>query len=283
MTTQPGTRIGDYLVGEPLGSGGAGTVHRATHVGSGQEVAIKVAAPRAAGSTTDLRREAEVLARAAHPNVVGLVEVVEDGADTWVVQELVDGPTLEDVLVAHGSLTPEQSLGVLRGALTGLAHVHTLGLVHGDLSPRNVVFDRAGTAKLADFGSARGTGESGATATPAFSSPEAVRGAGVGPAADVYSAAAVLHLLLTGRPVFPHRDAAAVLRAHVSEPAPALTGHGPHLAALLDRALAKDPAARPADGAAFLAELEEAAQRTYGPGWLGRSALTAVVGARVQR
>jgi serine/threonine-protein kinase len=112
-------------------------------------------------------------------------------------------------------------------------------------------------------------------------SPEVARGEPAGKTGDVYSAAAVLFLLLTGQPPFPAPDAATVMRRHIEEPAPALSGHGPELAALVARCLSKDPSDRPPDAAAMLAELEDAARRRYGAAWLSRSGLAALVLATV--
>ena len=210
-------------------------------------------------------------------------EATESGR-AYLVQEWVDGGPLSGVLLRHGRLTPAQSLGVLRGALTGLAHAHARGLVHGDISPGNIMLDTADMSKLVDFGLAVPTGSGGVagtpTGTPAFSSPEAATGRPMTARSDVYSAAAVLFLLLSGRLPFAG-DPAAVLAAHVSAAVPRLPDCGPELADLLIRAMAMDAAARPPDAAALLAELEEAAQRSYGAGWLQRSSVAGLAGASV--
>lgn len=254
-------------------------------------MAIKELSPVLLGTPGFLDRfrgEARILAELADPHVVRLYDDVETAQRAYLVQEWVQGAPLTDLLVRYGRLTGEQALGVLRGALTGLAHAHHRGLVHRDISPSNILLDLAGTSKLIDFGLAVPTGVSGAPAvpasgpssvvgTPAFDSPEAAAGAAVTPRSDVYSAAALLFLLLSGR--LPYAgDPVQVLRLHATAEIPRLTEAGPDLAELVARGMAKDPARRPADAGVFLAELEVAAERRYGTGWLARSSMAGLVG-----
>ena len=112
-------------------------------------------------------------------------------------------------------------------------------------------------------------------------SPEAVRGESLTTASDVYSTAAVLFTLLSGRPPFAGSDLAATMRRIAAEPVPALDGHGSDLQDLLRRSLSKDPTGRPQDARAFLAELEEAARRRFGAAWLQRASIAGLVAAGV--
>lgn len=288
MSETIGTTFGRYVVTGAAGSGSLGAVYRARHVELEREAAVKVlrAEVRASDAAlAGLRAEAAALARLDHPNVVALYEFVEEPQRAWLAEQWVDGAQLDDILRAHGRLTPEQALGVVAGALAGLAHAHDHGVVHRDVAAANVLADLAGTSMLVDFGLAvpvddvRGTsGATGIVGTPAYLSPEAARGEQVGRTGDVYSAAALLHHLLAGSPVFPGTAAQMVL-AHRDQPAPPLPDHGPALADLLQRALAKDPAVRPPDAGAFLAELEDAAERAYGAGWRARSSIAGLVAA----
>src|SRR4051794_27415794 len=266
----PMTAATSYEMLDRIGAGSTGTVYRARHTGSGEIVAIKevVDAVRTDPDALDrVRHEARLLAGLAHPNVVRLIDVVDEPDRMWLVLEYVEGSGLGRVLAEHGRLTPEQSLLVLRGALTGLGFAHQHGVVHGDVSLDNLLLPTDGTTKLVDFGLAAPAGTTGGVAaTPAFASPEIITGGARTPASDVYSAGAVLWTLLAGRPPFPGSDVAAVLRAHVEQPPPRLEGHGPDLADLLERALAKDPARRPPDGAALRGGLERPAERRPGAG-----------------
>jgi eukaryotic-like serine/threonine-protein kinase len=253
-------RFGSYEVLEQVAVGSTGTVFRARHTGSGRVVALKQLSPalRSAPGVLDaLRAEASVLRALDDPHVVALLDAGLDDDPPWIAEQWVDGPTLERLLQVHGQLTPEQGVGVLRGAVQGLAHAHGRGVVHRDVAPGNVLLDAAGTSMLVDFGLAAPVGDGTACGTPAFVSPEAASGQPVGPTGDVYSAGAVLFLLLSGRPPFPAGDVAQVLRAHRETPAPPLDGPADGLRELVGRCLAKDPTDRPADGAALLAELAE--------------------------
>lgn len=277
---------GFELVGR-VAEGSTGVVWLARQVELDRLVAIKELSPALRlrpGFLERFRAEAQTLALLDDPHVVRVFDYVEEPGRAYLVQEWVDGAPLSVVLAERGTLTAEQALGVLRGGLTGLAQAHERGLVHRDISPANILLDRDGTSKLVDFGLAAPTdqgitvGADTSVGTPAFSSPEAATGAPMTTRSDVYSAAAVLYLLLSGRLPYPG-DVAQVLQAHISAPVPTLDGHGPHLADLITRAMAKNPAERPADAAAFLAELEQAATQRYGAGWLSRSSVAGLVTA----
>jgi len=272
--------FGIYETLEAVAVGSTGTVYRARHTELGRLAAIKelnVEMRSQPGLLQRFRAEAEVLAGLDNPNIVAVYDYVEEPDRAWIAEEWVDGASLQTLLASHGSLTPEQSLGVLHGALSGLAYAHDRDLVHRDIAPTNILADMAGTSKLVDFGLAAPIGRTGACGTPAYVSPEAARNESVDKRSDVYSAAAVLFTLLSGRPPFPGHDAAEVLRRHIEATAPALENHGEHLRALCARAMEKNPDARPRDAAAFLAELEEAAERRYGAAWLGRASIAGLV------
>jgi hypothetical protein len=277
-------KLGAYTLLEAVGVGSTGTVWQAVQSDLGRVVAIKVLSPGVAQDL--LRAEARMLAALEHPNIVKVFDFAETGRDgtdepAWLAEEWVDGERL-DVLVSrlgNNRLTAEQAVGVIRGGLLGLAHAHRAGVVHGDISAGNILIDQQGTSKLIDFGLASMAGEATASGTPAFISPEAALGGELTPASDVYSAAAVLYYLLDGQPPFGSVDAATAIQRHVSQPPPMLAGHGDALSQLLVRAMAKEPAKRPQDAAAFLAELEAAADRRYGAGWLARSSIAGLVAA----
>ena len=272
--------FGLYESLETVAVGSTGTVYRARHTELARLAAIKelsVEMRSQPGLLERFRGEAEVLAGLDNPNIVAVYDYVEEPDRAWIVEEWVDGTSLHSLLASQGNLTPEQALGVLHGALTGLAYAHDRDLVHRDIAPNNILADLAGTSKLVDFGLAAPIGHTGACGTPAYVSPEAARSEPVDKRSDVYSAAAVLFTLLSGRPPFPGHDVADVLRRHIEDPAPLLENLGEHLRDLCARAMDKDPDVRPRDAAAFLAELEEAAERRYGAGWLGRASIAGLV------
>ena len=273
-------RIGRFEVEAEAGRGASSRVYRATDPATGEVVAVKqLVGGVPAEVRARLQAEIGVLTGLDHPHVVRLVDAGLDDDPPWLAQAWVDGLTLEQLLQVHGRLTAEQACGVLLGAAQGLGHAHSRRLLHRDVSPGNVLLDGSGTAMLVDFGLAAPVGSSGAVGTPAFVSPETASGLSVSPRSDVYAAGAVLFLLLEGRPPFPGADVDRVLAAHREQPPPPLTGDDDGLADLVGRCLAKDPLARPADGAALAAELEEQAQRRFGAGWLARASVAGLVAA----
>jgi len=263
-----------------LGSGGFGEVVLARHDASGTAVAIKYLRAELladAGFAGLFRAEAGVLASLDDPNVVRLYEYVESPAGAAIVMELVDGVSLRDILARQGKTTAEAALVVLQGSLLGLAAAHRRGVVHRDYKPENVLIDGAGASKLTDFGIAARAGDSPVPAgTLVYAPPEQFGGSPATPASDVYAATATFYECLTGRPPFTGDTAERLLFQHLSEPVPLEPVPGP-LRPLVAAGLAKDPGARPADGAALVAELRAVAGGAYGPGWedRGRSALAA--------
>src|SRR5687768_9077076 len=192
-----------------LGRGGMGVVDLARRP-DGSEVALKRLTLQ--GSTEDIararqriEREAEVLTRLDHPNIVELLEVVEDGEEVTLVMAYLTGGTLADRVGRHGP-APADEVERLADALGGaLAEAHRAGVVHRDIKPGNVLFDAAGVAHLADFGVASSRDDTvGLTAvgtvvgTPGFMAPEQARGEEAGQAADVFALGATLLFAVTG-------------------------------------------------------------------------------------
>ena len=228
-----------------------------------------------------LRSEGRVLASLDNEHVVAVYDVVEAEGTIWLVEEWVDGAALDAVLARARRLSAEQAVGVVRGALLGLAAAHQQDVVHGDVSPGNIVLDRAGVSKLVDFGLAGRSGQPGVSGTPGYLSPEVARGLPVTPRSDVYSAAVVLASLLLGKPLFPVTTTVEALGREVSEVPPDLTGVSGRMGAVLAKALQRDPLLRQADAAELLADLEEAAEQEYGAGWLAQAGVAGLVAAAV--
>jgi len=255
--------IAGYTLLGRLGSGTSGTVWKAHDDTLDRVVAIKALDAPSAESRAQWRSEAQVLAALDDPHLVAVYGYAENAEGAYIIEEWVDGAPLTAVLSA-GPLSAAQALGVIRGALLGLAHVHARGLVHGDIAPANILFDTAGSSKLVDFGLSSYAGATSASSgTTAYASPEAQRGQPVTAPSDVYAAAAVLAYLLRGR--------AAVT--------PVLDGVDAALRPVLRRALDPDPAKRYPDAAAFLAALEEDATGRYGMTWWTQTGLAALVAA----
>jgi serine/threonine-protein kinase len=229
----------------------------------GRTVALKILSP-----TADLerfRREGRSLAGLAHENVMRVFDYGEDAAGPFMALEWLPGGTLEDRLAA-GALPPAETARIASGLAAGLAHLHSRGIVHRDLKPANVLFDEEDRPKLGDFGLARRAFGSGTLTeagtllgTAAYISPEQASGEPAGPASDVYSFGVILFRMLTGSLPFVADDALRLIELHRRQPPPAVEQLNPEapssLAALTAATLQKDPAARPADGAALLATL----------------------------
>jgi serine/threonine-protein kinase len=221
------------------------------------------------------RAEARVLASLEHPNVVRLYEYLESPAGAAIVMELIEGISVREILARQGKTTPEAALVVLQGSLLGLAAAHARGVVHRDYKPENVLVNGEGVSKLTDFGIAARAGDRAVAAgTLAYAPPEQFSGGPASPAGDVYAATATFYECLTGRPPFTGGTTEALLAQHRSAPVPLEPVPGP-LRPLVAAGMAKDPAGRPADAAAFVTELRAVAAGAYGPDWedRGRQAL----------
>ena len=273
--------IGSYELVDRVAISPTGSVWRALDHALGRNVALKRVAAGAVQSVERLRAEAQVLAHLSHPNIVAVIDLMEADGQLWLVEEWVDGATLPDVIRQVGWFSATQAVGAVRGGLLGLAYAHHNGLVHGDVSPSNLLLDVHGTTKLIDFGLAQPAGAAGVAGTPGYLSPEAARGLPLVPASDVYSSAAVLALLLRGRPLFDGPSAEAVLAAQFRPGEPDLSGIDAPIRSVLQAALAPAPGSRPGDAAQLLAALDDAAVRTFGEGWLASASVAGLVGATV--
>ena len=278
---QSAPRIGSYELVTQVAISPTGSVWLGRDPALDRRVALKQVAASAVQSVERLRTEARLLARLSHPNIVAVIDLLETDGQLWLVEEWVEGLTLPAVLRHAGRFTPTQAVGAVRGGLLGLAYAHRNGIVHGDISPSNLLLDLHGTTKLIDFGLAQPSGVAGVAGTPGYLSPEAAAGRPLVPASDVYSAAAVLALLLRGRPLFEGPTTEAVLAAQFRPGEPRLGGIDAQFGSVLRAAMAPLAADRPADAGHFLDALDEAAARAFGPGWLASAGLAGTVGAAV--
>ena len=257
-----GSRVAGYRVEEPLGAGRMAVVYRARDERLRRLVALKVlAAGLAADEEFRWRFTAESRAAAAvdHPNIIPVYEAGQAGRALFIAMRLVTGGDLRGVLAREGPLAPERMAGLLSPVASALDAAHGAGLVHRDVKPANVLVDtgpgRPEHVYLSDFGiskgaasSARLTGTGQFLGTPAYTSPEQVKGLAVDGRADQYALACVAWQLLTGTVPFQRDQGMAVLLAHLSEPPPPLAALRPGLPAaagqVLARAMAKDPGER---------------------------------------
>jgi len=208
-------------------------------------------------SIARFKQEAQILARLHHPNVVTVFDTGVDGGEGFIVMELVEGPTLRELLDREGRLAPERAAEIASALASALGFAHGHGVIHRDMKPANVLFMSDGRVKLADMGIARLLSPEALTATitvrgtPRYVSPEQARGDPVDSRADLYSLGCVLFEMLTGRTPF-EGNLAALSYAHVNTPAPRVRSIDPAVPTGLDELVAamleKDPADRPQTG-----------------------------------
>ncbi|MDK0519220.1 protein kinase [Streptomyces sp. ML-6] len=284
-----GTLINDrYALVGRLGSGAMGEVWRAEDQVLKREVAVKFLRPSGLEDNSFLprfRKEAKVLASIRHPGVVGVHDYGEqtfpgngDGHGTatqaaYIVMELVEGKTLEELREEHGLLPPARVLDLAAQALDALHTVHRLGIVHRDIKPSNLMLREDGRVTVTDFGIARTetgtrlTDPHGIIGTPRYMSPEQARGLPVLPASDLYSIGAVCYELITGIPMFRGASPLEVALKHIEEPVPALPDDVPEATrAFLAQALAKDPEDRYVNAAVMAAAARRAAKERNNTG-----------------
>src|SRR5262245_49859498 len=192
-----GRTIGKYRILEQIGRGGMGTVFKALDETLDRIVAIKVinADNLSAERMQRFRSEAVALAKLSHPRIAMIHELTRDEHDLMMVMEYVAGETLERIISRIGGLGVPQAVAICDQVLDALDHAHMHGIVHRDLKPANLMITPSGDVKVMDFGIARIAGSEHLTTdgfmmgTPAYMSPEQVRGAEVDARMDLYAVA----------------------------------------------------------------------------------------------
>ncbi|MFC2023670.1 protein kinase [Chloroflexota bacterium] len=291
MPLNPGDTLSSdhYRIQRQLGRGGFGFVYLAKDSLLNEDVAIKELIPALVGDEAMLKRflaEARATMRLRHKRVVATHNVFSEGGNYYIVMEFMAGGSLEERLRGRGPLPVDEAVRVAAEVGEGLSCAHEEGVVHCDLKPHNILFDAAGSAKVADFGIAHVSGEmlTRSWMTPAgfvagtlpYMSPEQAAGVRDDPRVDVYALGAVLYRMLTGRPYLdfdqretPVAQADNVNRIRHEEPAPP-SAQDPRIPQWLDgvvlRALAKRPEERFRTAAEMRAALSEPLMRLVGAG-----------------
>jgi serine/threonine protein kinase len=260
---RPGDQVNRFEILREIGSGGFGVVFEARDTALERHVALKLFPPGARvtglARQDSIQREAEAVARLAHPSIVTLYDFGTCDAGPYLVMELLQGESLQRRL-SRQPFPLHEALRISIGLAEALDHAHGAGILHRDLKPGNLFMTRAGGVKVLDFGMALVFGASGRLAggTPAYMSPEQWRDGPQDARTDVWSAAVILYQLLTGElPFHPERGWSGEV---TNQPLrlPAIAGAPASLAPLLRRALAIEPDPRPADGRAWLEALQAA-------------------------
>lgn len=259
-----GTMLGPCRLEALIGRGGMGRVYRARHVALDRLVAVKLVDQSGnAAKSAAVLAEARAAAKLDDPHVVQVYEVGEDKGLPYIVLQWVEGEGLDARVKRMGGLAPAEALAIMRETMMGLRAAHAAGLVHCDVKPANILVDRRGAVKLADFGIARQSGSTlsaGETVSGSFHfmAPEQALGSPPEPRADLYAAGSTWYYALTGQMLFPGPAMDALMR-HRDEAPPDVRRLRPEVteknSALIRRLLAKDPAERPQSADAVLAEM----------------------------
>ncbi|MER7481128.1 protein kinase [Streptomyces sp. NPDC126510] len=253
---------GRYRVTAALGRGGMGVVWKAVDEVLGREVAVKelrtytdAAGPELAALQLRMQREARAAARVRHPGVIAVHDIAQVDGRPVIVMELVDGPSLDDVLRERGTLDPGEVAGIGAKVMDALAAAHRAGVLHRDVKPGNILLDRTGRVVLTDFGIATMDDPGDGSATHLtrsgelvgsldYLAPERAQGADPGPASDIWALGATLYAAVEGSSPFRRTSTFSTLTAIVSEPLPEPRRAGP-LGPVLQRLLDKRPESRP--------------------------------------
>jgi serine/threonine-protein kinase len=251
-----GKQIGPYIIQEKLGEGGMGVVYKGIHKDIEQTVAIKVLYPQYAKDENfreRFKREAKVQAKLHHPNVVNILNYLEDeDGNMYIVMEYVGGGSLEDKM-RTGKISLSDSVSAIIQVLNALSYMHSNGIIHRDIKPSNIMFADS-IVKVSDFGIAKPMSDKGLTKTGAivgtvwYMAPEIIKGEIPTPASDLYAVGVILYQLLTGRTPFYGKTDFEVMKSHLEkEPQPPETLN-PNLPPgtwdLVKKALAKNPKER---------------------------------------
>lgn len=268
MDSLVGKYAGEYRLLAKIGQGGMSVVYRAQRPGSETALAVKILSPLAAETGTFSRRfqrEAAVLQRLRHPNIVPVIDFGEVDGRPFLVMPLVEGGSLGDRL-DKGAMSPREGGRLLDQVADGLSYAHGQGVVHRDIKPSNILLDQQGNAQLADFGlalvhdaSISLTG-SALIGTPSYMSPEQARGAKVDARTDQYSLGIVLYEMTTGRLPFVADTPMAVVVMHMQEPLPLPRGMNPNVPLTVERVILKATAKNPDDRFPDIRAMNEAFQ-----------------------
>jgi len=262
-----GTTLGNYRVHNKAGSGHLGTVYKATQVSMDRIVALKILRKDLTSDPDFVKTflsEARTAGRLNHPNVVRVHEFGEADGAYFFSMEFVNGETLENLIARENTLPVRRALAITGDVAAALDHAHGLGILHGDVKPRDVLLDRSGVSKLTDIGMPRMGRRGDRRGDPSYMSPELCRGDRGDERSDIYSLGATLYHMLTGRPPFEADDEKAVMSSQIHDPPPSPRVYNPNVPGpvcdLIECMMAKNPSVRPQTAKAVVRKLEDAGQ-----------------------
>ena len=247
-----------YRIVDKIGVGGMADVYLGEDTLLGRQVAIKVLHANFANDdefVTRFKREAQAAGKLNHPNIVNMYDVGFDQDLHYIIMEYVNGETLKEYITRHGRLSIDEAVKFTIAIAEGLEHAHTMGIVHCDIKPHNVIITQTGRVKVTDFGIARAMNATNTVmytnsilGSAHYLSPEQASGKPVDGNTDIYSLGVVLYEMLTGRVPFEGETPIAVALKHVREKVAPPTRYNPSIPPLLEavvmKALSKNPADR---------------------------------------
>jgi eukaryotic-like serine/threonine-protein kinase len=269
-----------YRLDGKLGEGGMAIVFSGTDTVLRRRVAIKVLREQYAADEEFVRRfyqEAESAAKLSHPNIVNTYDVGREDATYYIVMELVDGPSLAEIIAADGKLPEPVAIDYAAQIASGLAYAHRAGLLHRDIKPANILVTKDDVVKLSDFGIARAVSQNTIAMTKPglvmgsvyYMSPEQAQLNELHETSDLYSVGIVLFQMLTGKLPFSGESPVTVALRHISDPVPRIDtrelGVSPALAAIVNRLLQKRPENRFQSASELATSLREARERPNSP------------------
>ena len=270
---------GRYRIEAVVGTGGMAVVYRALDEQENRTVAVKVLRREYESDMEFVRRfsrEAEAAAKMSHDNIVNLLDVGIEGETRYIVMEYVDGKTLKEMIREEGRIHPDLALRMTIRILAAVDHAHRNGIVHRDIKPQNILVDKKGRVRVADFGIARLKAsqttkiDAGGSAMGSvhYLSPEQAQGEVADEQSDLYSVGIVLYEMLTGKVPFDGDTTVSVALKHVNEEPESLRSHNSHISRALDevtmRALCKDKERRYQTAAEMAADLRLTISRPKG-------------------
>src|SRR5260221_8500655 len=257
MAAQETLLNGRYRLISQQGSGGMAVIYKAQDLALGRTVAVKVLRPSLTGDPqflTRFRQEARNVANLAHPNIVTLHDVGQDGNTYYMVMEFVDGKDLKKLIRDNAPFTVERALHIAIQICAGVGYAHRAGLVHADVKPQNVLVTPDDAVKVTDFGIAQALSvtqpqekQSVVWGSPHYFAPEQASGEAPTPASDVYAIGIVLFEMLTGKLPYNGADQQELALAHIRDEVPHVMQFNPSIPVHLDRIIYKVMSKEPAN------------------------------------
>jgi len=251
-----GLIAGRYRIAKELGSGSSGTVYSATDERRGEPVAVKIMHSGTLFRFAEFGREAQVGAHLHHPNIVRISDVGQSEGFGYVAMELVEGPSLRDVIRSDGPIPARRAAALGSQVAAALGYAHDVGVIHADIKPGNILIEPGDRIKVTDFGITAPKTQCHPSpdmlGTPSYMSPEQARGDKLTGRSDLFSLGSVLYEMLTGQQAFTDESITGLLFKVITETPTPIRQLAPDvpeaLAVIIDQALMKDATARPASG-----------------------------------